>query len=222
MIKKIFKKVLPILLSFMLAASVTPIHTFAATTLYALDGAISITDTNDTISVSGTTATLESTSSRTAAKTNTITIRNETENRAKLSFDATVSNVSYGSISIDGVAVSKNTAGMSYVLEAGKSIEIIIVANKYLLGGRTVTLTLNSLALEAVAGAYNVTVNYDSALGTVTSGDLTFGSGDTQSLSMVDFKATAKSGVTFLGWVNEDTNMLVSEGTAHPLQKIQF
>lgn len=217
MIKKIFKKVLPILLSFMLVASVTPIHTFAAgTTLSALDGAITITDTNGTISLSGTTATLKSTSGRTGSKTNTITIVNESESRAKLSFDATVliPNTD-SSISIDGKAISANQSGMSYILEAGASIQIVLVAKSEWLQAKTTTLTLSNLALQAVSGAFNVTVNYDSALGSVTLNGAAVESGYTQSLENLEVSATAKSGVTFLGWVNEDTNMLVSEGTAY-------
>ncbi|MDD6478704.1 MAG: hypothetical protein PUF48_02675 [Oscillospiraceae bacterium] len=215
MFKKITKRIFPIILAIVLIVSVTPLHTFAAKTVYMLDNALSLADTASKISVSGTTATIKA-EGWLSAGSNTVTIRNESGSKAILSFDYSLSNLSKGSVSIDGHSVTADARGYSKVLEAEGTLVIAVTANKgSIISSNTVTVTLSNVALKTVSGASDVTVNYDAALGSVTMDGNVVASGDTQSVESTELVAKPNSGSTFLGWVDEATNQIISESTTY-------
>ncbi len=224
MFKKITKRIFPIVLAIVLIVSVTPVHVFAGTSLDMLDGALTLTDTASStyskrISVSGTTATLSAKGSIFGSQTNTVTILNKLDSAAELTFDYTLTNISKGSVSINGVSVGSNATGYSFVLSAGASLNIVITAS----GSTEVKIVLSNVALTEISGGHDVTVNYDSALGSVTSDGNTIASGTTQNVESVALVATASSGSTFLAWVDENTKQIISESatyTHYPLSAV--
>lgn len=224
MFKKITKRIFPVILAIILIVSVTPVYVFAGTTVNMLDNTLALTDTASStyskrISVSGTQATLKAVGGWLSAETNTITILNKSNSPATLTFDYEITNISNGSVSIDGTPVETSTGGFSKDLTVGASIDIVIKANK----SKTVTVTLNKVALTAITGSHDVTVNYDSSLGSVTMNGNAVASGTTQNVESVALVATASSGSTFLGWIDENTKQIISESatyTHYPLSAV--
>ena len=177
------------------------------TTVSALDGQVSLTDTANTIKNSSGTVTATAKGGLLSKKSNTITITNATENPATLSFNYTVDKSS--SFTIDG-ANAATTGSYSKLLEAGKSVTVVITSNSGF-SNLTVTLTMTNISLTAAATSSNVTINYDSALGSVTAGGSAVASGTTKEVSLAEgiaLAATANSGVIFLGWVEEGTGKI--------------
>lgn len=212
MFKKITKRIFPIILAIILIVSVLPISVFA-TTVKMFDGKLSISDSANNLSVSGTTVTLKAKGGVLSQGSNTIKMYNEYDTKATLSFGYSLSGVtSNGSVSIGGSTVTTNSTGYSIALEAGAYLEIIITAKA---GWKTVTVTLSNVALTPALGSKDVTVDYDSALGSVTAQGAAIEAGETINAESVDLVATVGSGSSFLGWIDTATNTLLSDKTTY-------
>lgn len=178
-----------------------------ATTVNVLDGKVSVTDSANSNTVSGGTVTITAKGSLFSKKTNNITITNETDNKAQLSFDYTADKAN--SFKIAG-ATAAASGSYTVLLEAGASLAITLVSNSGL-SNTTATLKLSNFSLIVAATSSKVTINYDSILGSVTVGGSSVASGITQEVSLdegIALAATAESGATFLGWVDGDGKII--------------
>ena len=82
-----FAKVLVLFTLVIAMVAMTALPAMAATTVNVLDGQVSLTDTANKITVSSDVVTIIASVSLFGKGTNTITITNETENKASLTFD---------------------------------------------------------------------------------------------------------------------------------------
>ncbi len=149
-----------------------------------------------------------------SAKTASITVTNTSSSTATLGFSWTGTSVN--SLTIDGSAASTSGGSFSKVLASGASVSISLTTAK---NNTTNTLKLSNFSLVAIAASSNVTVNYDSALGSVALGGAAINAGTTHEVgsSGVALVATEKSGCRFLGWVNEADNSLLSRSKSYTL-----
>ncbi|MBE6727638.1 MAG: hypothetical protein E7562_03210 [Ruminococcaceae bacterium] len=215
MFKKFSKRLLPILLAMMLLLSTMPLGMIAsaAKTNTVLDGAVSITDSTGNGSNSNGTVTIKASGSLFSKATNTITIANETENRATLSFAYSTSQAN--SFTIAGVS-APTTGNYSIILDAGASFEIKL-QSKSGLSGTTATLTLSSFSLVAAADSSDVTFEYNSAYGSITVNGAATASGTVINIPIdgAALVATTANGGTFLGWINAADGAILSTAASY-------
>ena len=186
------------------------------TSTSAQSGNIGISDTANTVSVSGTTVTATAKGSLFSKKDNTVTITNNLDVQAQLTF--TYSVASSSAFTIDGASAS-TSGSFTKVLAPGASVSLKITSNSGL-SGTTVTLTITNIALVAVAAESKVTVQFDSALGSVTADGSAVSNGTVLSVSGstgVSLTATA-SGSAFLGWIDTATHSIISTAATFTLK----
>ena len=134
-----------------------------------------------------------------SAKTATITIYNDSNNDATLSFNWTATSVNQ--LKIDGTVYSGTSGNFSKALDSGESFVITITTAK---NGTTNKLVMSNFSLVAAAAQSTVTLgSFNASLGTATVGGSSSATGS--SSEGVELIATPKSGVTFLGWVDVKT-----------------
>ena len=204
--RKIFIMLVSLLTVIVLAASVYVVSV-SATTVSVLDGQVSVTDTANSNTVSDGTVTIKAAGSVISKTTNTVTIKNETASKAELSFDYSAS--TYNSFTIAGASVSASGT-YSTLVDAGGSVTLVLVSNSGL-SNRTATLTLSNFSLTVASASSNVTIQYDSALGSVTAGGTAVAAGGVvEGVTLADGIAlvAVPNGSTFLGWVDADGKIL--------------
>ena len=180
------------------------------TTVEVLDGKISVTDSANSNKVSGGTVTITAKGGLLSKKTNNITITNETSSTASLSFEYTADKAS--SFKIAG-ATAAASGSYTTVLEPGASLSITLVSNSGF-SNTTATLTMKNFSLVAAASSSNVTFDFDATNGSVTANGTAVEAGASMEVSLSEgatLVATAKSGSTFLGWVDASTNAILSK-----------
>ena len=219
MVKNFGKRLITILLAVMLVVSLLPLNVFAATTVEVLDGRVSVTDTQNTVKVSEGTVTATAKGNLLSSKTNTLTITNKTDSSATLSFDYSVYNSS--SFQING-ATAATSGTYSILLAAGDgSVKVEATSNSGW-GDMTVTVTLSNFSLTTAAASSNVTVKYDSTLGSVTAGGNAVSNGEViEGVALTDgiaLVATANSGTTFHGWIDTADNSIISTDKSYTLK----
>ena len=173
-----------------------------------LDGKITVTDTSSNISESNNVVTVKANGGYFSQTTNTITIANASANTAKISFDYAASN--YKSFSETTSSGSKNID-----LAAGDSITMSITGKKAW-SSNTATLTLSNFSYTEAAASSKVTFDYSG--GSVTANGEAVSNGGTKDISSTDgatLVATPSSGYKFLGWVNGNTNVLMSNEASY-------
>ncbi len=192
------------------------IDRYAATTLTLLDGTLTVTDSIGNGTLSGTTVTVKAVGSIVSKKTNTITIANESGNKATLSFD-------YSAASANAFTIAGTTAASSgtysTVLEPSATL-VITLQSKSGLSDRTATLTMSNFSLTTAAEASDVTFSYDEAYGSVTAGGTAVGSGDVLNVSLADgvaLTASTTNGGRFLGWVDASSHAVLSTAASYTL-----
>ncbi len=211
-----FAKVLVLLTVVVAMVAMTALPAMAAKTVTVLDGNVSVTDSVGNGTVSDGIITITATGTNFAQKTNTVTIANESQDTAKLSFDWAVANAkSYDANGVTGDAGVLGTVDGNGVcsvrLDAGKTITITFKSGIKSVG--TATLTLSNFTFELVADSANVTFEVDSTEGSITVGGNAWTSGEAIAVDPevgVAVTATAKSGYTFVGWVNTETGRVYS------------
>ena len=182
------------------------------TNITLLDGALSISDTANKGSGSGTSYTATANGSLFSKATNTITIANDSGATANLRFDYSTTNAN--SFTINGASASAS-GSYNEVLQAGGTV-VIYIQSKSGLSGTKATLNITNISLSVAASESDVTFEYDSAYGSVTVGGTAVSSGTTQSVTLADgvaLVATPKSGATFLGWV-DGTGAIISKSAS--------
>ena len=213
------KKFIASLLAVLMLFSILPLQAFAATTVTVLDGQVSITDSSGNGTVSNGTVTVQAKGSLFSKATNTITITNETANTATLAFDYTAS--TYNSFTIAGAAANAS-GSYSVLLDPGATLTVVLKSNSGL-SNTTATLKMSNFSLTAASASSKVTINYDSALGSVPAGGNAAASGTTQDVDLstgVALAATANSGVRFLGWINEADGTILSTDSSYTLTPV--
>ena len=149
-----------------------------------------------------------------SAKTATITIYNESGATATISFDWAATSVNQ--LKIDGAVYSGSSGSFTKVLDAGASIVITITTAK---NSTTNKLVMSNFAIVAVKEESNVTLDFDSALGSVTVGGNAVSNGDVVTISKdgATVAATPASGVTFLGWIDASNHKIISKAASFTL-----
>ena len=150
-----------------------------------------------------------------SAKTATITIYNDSDATATLSFDWTATSVNQ--LKIDGTQYSGASGSFSKVLDAGEGLTVTITTAK---NNTTNKLVMSNFALTQLKSESSVTFDFDSALGGVTVGGNAVNSGDAVTVSKdgTTVVATAASGVTFLGWIDMADHTIISTTASFTLQ----
>lgn len=202
------KMSLSFLLVLVMGISLLCTTAFATTISDVLDGKITLTDTQNTISLTDGVVTATAKGNMFSKKSNTITITNNTDTPATLGFNYTVTKAS--SFTIDGE--NAGTSGtFSKLLASGKSTVFVITSNSGF-SNLTVTLTMKDFSLEeAAASSSNVTFEYDSTVGSITVDGNSVTSGTVKEVSLENgaaLVATAKNGSAFLGWVDDNGKVL--------------
>ena len=151
-----------------------------------------------------------------SAKTATITIYNNSDNTATLSFDWAATSVNQ--LKIDGEVYSGTNGKFSKALGSGENFVITITTAK---NGTTNKLVMSNFSLVAAAAQSTVTLgSFNTSLGTATVGGSSSATGS--SSDGVELIATPKSGINFLGWVNVDTGAIleVTNNIYFPMENV--
>ena len=208
--KKVFNFGIIVIIS-LVFVFMTSLQGFAAETNTILNDQVSITDSVGNGSGDAAKYTVTAKGSLLSKQTNTITITNETAAGGKISFDYSVAKAS--SFTIDGVS---DSASGSYTatLAAGGTVVIKITSNSGF-SNLTVTLTLTNFNFEISTGS-EITFEFDNTLGTLTADGTNINSGDKKEVpagETIEMTATPVSEAVFLGWIDVETNKIVSRDT---------
>ena len=212
--KTIFKRIFPILIVLAMILTAMPLQVFAATTVSILNGEITVTGTSTT-SVSDNIVTASAKGGYVSQTTNTLTITNATDSTATVSFDYSASN--YNSFSESAAKGTK-----SVILGAGESITMSITGKKAI-SSNTATLTLSNFVYKAASASANVTLNFDSACGSVTAEGAATSNGDVITVDdgALAVVATPASGYSFYAWVNADTREVLSSSVTYSVPVVK-
>jgi len=185
------------------------------TTVSVLDGKVTVTDSANSNTVSNGVVTIKAAGSLFGKKTNNITIANDSGSKANVSFDYAVS--SANSFTIAG-ATANASGSYSAILEDGATIAITLISNSGF-SNTTATLTLSNFSCIEAKDSSDVTFNYDNSSGSVTAGGNAVANGETVNIPLTGtaLVATAKSGATFLGWVNAETGSVLSTAASYTI-----
>ena len=196
-----------------------------ATSGTVLSGQITVTDTAGNVSVSGSTVTVTVKGSggliSGSTSSNTVTITNSSGGTAVVSFDYTCSATGTFTFS-----ESSNSGSWSGMLAAGESKTMTMSATGgTLFSSSTATLTLTNFTLTPAKDSSNVTVDFDSAMGSVTADgtavtpgttleDITPGEG-------VQLVATPAKGYAFVCWLNTADSTIAAYEASYLLQPME-
>ena len=183
-----------------------------------LDKQVNVSTTDATsFSESSGTVTVTAKGGMFSKKATNITITNNSGSKATVSFDYVAS--SCNSFTIAGSAVA-TSGSYSAVLEAGGTV-VVYMQSKNGLSDLTATVELSNFNVVIAKDSSNVTVEFDSALGSVTvAGNAVSSGAVVEGVTLADgvaLVATAKSGTTFLGWVNAADGAVISTASSYTL-----
>ena len=198
-------------LHFVLETMASAIPDIAATTVTPLAGQISVTDSGNTGKLSDGTVTITAKGSIFSKTTNNVTIRNESQTKAQISFEYKAD--ACNSFSLAGSSAS-TSGNYSAVLEPNETISLSIQSNSGF-SGTTATLTLSNFTYVAAAEAANVTFVFDSGYGTVTvAGEAVEPDAVIEiAASGAELIATTIDGAKFAGWIDADNKILSTNAT---------
>ena len=168
---------------------------------------------NGTFSV---TMTVKSGNVFTAEGTCTVTITNNTSDKIQLKFDYSVTEQ-------DSTSLPSSSGTFTGTIEPNSSTSFTVYKKSSASWGKEVTryayLTCSNFQRTVIVDP-DVTVNYDSALGSVTVAGSAVSSGNVTNLSegeSIALAASANSDARFLGWINEADNSVVSTDASFTL-----
>ncbi len=182
----------------------------ASATNTVLGGKVTVTDSEGTGSVSGDVVKITVKGGLASSKTNTVDIYNNTNAASTLTFNYSASN--YKSFSQSG---SNGTC--SVLLYPNQGITLKIEAGAFY---KEATLTLSNFSLVEAQSSSKVTVEYNSAYGSVTAGGAAVAPNAVKEITFADGEnlvATVSGGGKFLGWINSETGVLLSTSTTYKL-----
>ena len=212
--KKRFTKVLVLLalIAAMLAMMALPaLATGETVTVSGVSGVSVSADSNGTATESNGTVTCTAKGGLLGKKTATFTVKNTSGSTAKITFDYSISKANSHSESAD-------SGSKSMVLENNAGYAITITSNSGF-SNTTATLTLSNFTITLVTGSSNVTVDYDSNLGSVTAAGAAVASGGVLEVPAegVAVTATPASGATFLGWIDTADYSVLSTAASYTM-----
>ncbi|MBR4880816.1 MAG: hypothetical protein IKU19_02720, partial [Clostridia bacterium] len=147
-------------------------------------------------------------------KTDTITFTNSSTETMKLTFAYSASN--YNSFTVGGASASAS-GNAEVVLAAGGTYQVVLQSKSGLSAG-TATVTIQNITFTQIATSADVTINYNSALGSVTLNGTAVSAGETvadvSTSEATTFVATPVSGATFVGWTDE-SGLLLSTAASY-------
>ena len=206
--KKLVKVTLCLVMAVMLLMGLAT--TAAATTVTPIDGKVQVADSANSNSLSNGVVTITAKGSLFSKKTNNITVTNTSGSKGTLSFSYEVTSANEFQI---GGQKADVKGSISQILDPGASIAIMLKSNNGV-SDLTATLKMMDFSFIEVADSSDVTVSFDSSLGSVTAAGNAASDGTViQGVTKDDglaLTATAKSGVTFLGWIDTQTNQVLS------------
>lgn len=173
--------------------------TVLAATVDVIPGQVQITNSAGTGSVTDGVYTTTVTGGSFLAKSSNITILNNSDKKAVISF--TYKAEGYSTFSIDGSSVASGT--YSVTLDGLSSVKLITIkADKK----ETATLTLTDISYTPVASEIDVNIKYDSAFGIVTANGASVEANSNVVIGTagVELTATPIDGAEFIGWVDEN------------------
>ena len=189
------------------AEATMPPVSFFATTVTPITG-VDVTDSVGTGENSNGTVTITAKGGLLSKQTNTITITNNSGKTATLSFSYALTG------NLDSYEFPAASGDYSVLLGTGESCTFSFTSAR----NKTATLTLSNFSLVEAAATSNVTIEYDSALGSVTAAGAAVSSGSVVSdVSLADgvTLAATPNGSTFLGWVDKTTHELLSSDASY-------
>ena len=184
-----------------------------ATTLSLLDGRLSVEDSAGTGTIDGDTVKITLVGNAFTERENIITVTNETDKIATLSFDYSV--VNHSSFIIEDKEAD-NGGTFTAMLEAGGSVTLKMKTKA------SAVLTLSDISLVAAAEASNITFDFDSGLGSVTVAGSEVSDGHVaENVTLAEGIAlvatSASEDAVFLGWLDADKNALLSDESSFQL-----
>lgn len=187
-----------------------------ADTVTGVDGVEVTCDSNGSFSESGGTVTITVTGSNTTRKTTKITVTNTLATTATISFDYSASN--YDTEESGGWTLADSDTGRySAVVQGGGSFTFSLRSKRFVWNNKTATVTLSNFEVVAAAANSDVTVNYDSAHGSVTIDGTVVSSDTATSLSSDTSHALVatpnSSNDLFLGWIDSSNKIVCSDAT---------
>ncbi|MBR7179005.1 MAG: hypothetical protein IKD27_05785 [Oscillospiraceae bacterium] len=193
-----------------------------ATSGTVLSGQITVTDTAGNVTVSGNTVkvTVKGSGGLTGGSTatNTVTVTNASGSTAVVSFDYSCSATGTFTFS-----ESSNSGTFSGMLAAGESKTMTVTATGgALFSSSTATMNLTNFTLTPAQDSSNVTVDFDSAMGSVTADGAGISSGTTLEgitpAGGVQLVAKPASGYVFACWVDPADGTIVAYDAEYSLQ----
>lgn len=137
--------------------------------------------------------------------TDTITITNKSDGVAVISFDWKANDVN--TLKIDDKLTSEINGTIKQSLSAGSCITFVITTSADTTNNQ---LVFSNFSLTPINEPFEVTVQYDSNLGSVAKDGIAISPG-MQSVTKATFTATPSSNVLFLGWIDAGTNQILSK-----------
>ncbi len=151
---------------------------------------------------------------------NTITLNNTASSVATIAFSYTVSGQS--SFTIGGQAVSNASGNYTTEVVGGGTLDIVLSVKASSYSKKTATLTLENFTYILAPTASNVTVEFDSALCTVTAGGAAITSGSTitiEETAGVEIDLVPLTDATFFAWVDQ-TGKIMSRSTKYTQESL--
>ena len=189
----------------------------SATSYTIVENGLTIADSKSNSSYSDGVFTATGAGGRFSATENTVTITNNSTNKANITFDYTATG--YNSFTIDGASGSASgSIDWTLAAEESKTIKIKGTSN-ILSGGTDGILTIKNIIYTVlIEGAATITHN---ELGSVTVDGTAFTSGSTTGTlteTGAALVATPVSGASFVAWVNADNNEVLSQSATFQLK----
>lgn len=144
---------------------------------------------------------------------------NKTDVTSKFTFTLSNSSETDAVVSFTVASDKTNSEAGAKTLNVGANSSVTVEINTVVVGSNSETFTFSGFLISAVKSTYDLTVNYDDSLGSVTIDGAAFqGSTVTVSSSGVVLKATA-NGSTFLGWTDA-TGKIISTSAEYNTGKL--
>lgn len=182
-----------------------------------LGGDVLITNTKATGSIAGDIVTITAPGAKTTTPTpNVINIYNKSGSAATVTFDYEAVNYSEFSEGVDSGTYTKTLAA--------DECATLSITGKEALSNNTATLKLSNFTLEAVPETSVVTFSYEESKGSITVDGKSVKSNDEVEVSYdagTQLAAAPSADADFLGWINKDTNKILSKEKEYTLKPIE-
>lgn len=183
---------------------------------------ITVSDANGKSSMSNGTITVSvagSSSGCGSSATETVTIKNTSGKVAVITFNWQATNVNSWTLNGSTMTGASGSYGEGVSLDPDGSITIVITTGKNSTANK---LVLSNFNISFVADSFNATFEFDDTKGAVTVDGASVSSGESMEVASagVALVATAKSGNTFLGWIDSADGRLLSNTASYTYKAV--